>query len=433
MSPFTAGVIGIGVVLFLMACKMPVGLAMMLVGFAGFAYIIRFSAALHVMTIVPFDLISKYDYCVLPLFLLMASVCLSSGLGKSLFKLAYSWLGRLPGGLAIATVGACGLFSAISASSLATAITMGTIAIPEMRKHKYHSSLAAGCCAAGGTLGILIPPSSILIVYGILTEQSIQKLFAASLLPGIMLALIFIGVVLAQGLLSPQIAPRGPKLNLKQKVEATFESVEMIVLILFVLGGLIIGWFTPTEAGAVGAFGAIVISLVRKRLGMKGFKEAILGTCSSTGMIFLILIGAFILNEFLAVSTIPMELADMVIGLNLSRILIIIIIIMVYMVLGCLIDAMAMVLLTLPVFFPLVTSLGFDPIWFGVILVIVVEMGMITPPIGMNVYVISGIVPDVPMHVIFRGIFPFFISEILFVILLIVFPQIVMFLPRLMY
>ena len=433
MSPFTAGIIGIGVVLFLMACRMPVGLAMGLVGFVGFAYIVRINAAFHVMAMVPFDLISKYDYCVLPLFLLMASVFLATGLGENLFKLAFKWLGHFPGGLAIATIGACGLFSAISASSLATAITMGVIAIPEMRKHKYHPSLAAGCCAAGGSLGILIPPSGILIIYGILTEQSIQVLFAASIVPGIILALIFMSVVYIQGRVNPGLAPRGPKTNVKEKVEAIGESAEIIVLILLVLGGLILGWFTPTEAGAVGAFGAIVISLIRKRLSMKGFGKAVIDTLNSTGMIFLILIGAFILNQFLAVSTIPMELASLVGSFNLPKGLVLGLIILVYIVLGSLIDAMAMVLLTLPVFFPLVTSLGFDPIWFGVILVLIVEMAMITPPIGMNVYVISGVVKDVPMHVIFRGIFPFFLAEVLFVILLIIFPQIVLFLPQLMY
>ena len=430
MSPFTVGIIGILSVLILMACRMPIGLAMMLVGFVGFGLIIRFSAAFHVLQILPFDLISKYDYCVLPLFLLMASVCLATGLGKSLYDVAYHWLGHLPGGLAIATIGACALFSAISASSIATAVTMGVIAIPEMKKHRYHQSLATGCCAAGGSLGILIPPSGILIIYGIMTEQPIQKLFAASIIPGVLLAFLFMTIIYIHVRLNPKIAPKSYKMNIKQRLEATRNSVDMIVLILLVIGGLIIGWFTPSEAGAMGAFGAIVISLVRKRLNVANMKSAILETLNNTGMIFLILIGAFVLNEFLAVSNIPMELARMVSGFNLPRVVIMGFIIIVYLFLGCLLDAMAMILLTLPIFMPLVIELGYDPIWFGVVLVLIVEMGMITPPIGMNVYVINGIARDVPMQAIFKGVLPFFIAEILFVLLLIAFPQIVLFIPQ---
>ena len=431
MNPIIIGTIGIGVILLLMACGLPIGFAMILVGFAGFAYLVNVTAALNIVGTVPFSVISNYDWLVLPLFLFVASIFFFAGLGRSLFRFAHNLFGRLPGGLAMATIGACAIFAAISASSIATAVTIGTIAIPEMKRYKYEDALATASIAAGGTLGILIPPSGIFIIYGILTETSIVKLFVAGIIPGIILSLMFIVMIYIRARLNPTIAPPGLRTSLREKLVATGECAEALLLIAVVLGGLIIGWFTPTEAAAVGAFGAIVTSLIRRRLSWQGFRDAILDTVRNTGMIFLCLIGAFILNGFIAVSTIPMELANLVTSFGLPPPVVMGLIVVVYLILGCFIDTMSMILLTIPVFFPLVKGLGYDPIWFGVIVVLVTEMAMITPPVGMNVWVISGIAKNVPMEVIFKGIVPFVLVEILFVILLIAFPRIALFLPAL--
>jgi C4-dicarboxylate transporter DctM subunit len=425
------GIISFALLLVLMAAGMPIGFAMILLGFTGFAYLIRFSGAVEVMVTVPYRVISSYDYCVLPLFLLMAVVCLNAGLGRSLFRLAYVWIGRLRGGLSVATIGACALFAAASASSIATAATIGLVAIPEMKRYKYDSALATGCVAAGGTLGILIPPSGILIIYGIFTRQDIGELFIAGIIPGIILALMFMVMIYIRARLNPNLAPPGPTTSLKEKVAAIGDSVEMIILILLVIVGLIIGWFTPTEAGAVGAFGAIVLSLIRRRLSWQGFKDSIIDTMRNTGMIFTILVGALVFTVFLAVTTIPMELAEWVIGLGLSPVAIMAIILLMYLALGTFLDELAMILLTLPIFYPVVTALGFDPIWFGVVIVLVVEMGMISPPVGITMFVVKGIVPDIPIETIFKGVLPFWGIVCVLIALLVAFPQIALFLPGL--
>ena len=432
MSNIATGVVGIMMVILLMTCGFPIGLAMILVGFAGFAYLVNLTAAIHVIATVPYGVISSYDWLVLPLFFFLAAILFFGGLGQSMFKLAYNYLGRLPGGLAMATIGAISIFSAISGSSIAAAITIGTIALPEMKKYKYGDSLATASVAAGGTLDILIPPSGVMIIYGILTETSIVKVFIAGVIPGVILSLMFMSIIYIWARLNPMIAPPGPGTSLREKLVATGECVDVIVLIAIVLGGLIVGWFTPNEAAGIGAFGAIVASLIRRRLTWQGFKDSLGDTLRNTGMVFIILIGAHVFNFFLAVSRIPLELASLVAESGLSPISVMGLIVLVYFILGCLIDTMSMILLTIPIFFPLVKGLGFDPIWFGVIVVLVVEMAMVTPPVGMNVWVVSGIAKDVPMEVIFKGIWPFVLAEIIFIILLIAFPQIALFLPRIL-
>jgi len=429
MTPITTGIIGMVILLCLMALGMPIGFGMLLLGFVGFAYLVKLSGAIQILSTVPYNVISNYDYCVLPLFLLMAGVCLYSGLAKSLFRLVYTWIGRLQGGLAVATIGACAMFAAASSSSIATAVTIGVVAIPEMRSYKYDAALATGCVAAGGTLGILIPPSGILIIYGIITEQSISKLFVAGVIPGIVLAVMFMIMIYIRARLNPNLAPQGPRTSFKTKIVAVGQSFEMLALLLLVIVGLIIGWFTPTEAGAIGAFGAIVLSLIRRRLSWEGFKKSLIDSLRDTGMIFTIILGAFVFNAFLAVSTIPMEVATFVGNLGLPPLGIMIIIIFVYVILGCFIDTMSMVLLTIPIFFPVATSLGFNPIWFGIIIVLMCEISMITPPIGVNVFVIAGISRDIPMQTVFKGIIPFLAIELVFVALLVAFPQMALFLP----
>lgn len=429
MSPILVGIIGFIVLFIFLAFGLPVGFGMALVGFGGFWYLVSQSAAMSKLIVTPFDTVCSYDLAVLPLFLLMAHVTFSSGLSKDLYNLAAKWLGHQRGGLAMATVGACAGFAAVSASSVATAATMGLVTLPEMKKYKYSPALATGAIAAGGTIGILIPPSSILIVYGIITETSIGKLFSGGMIPGILQALFYITTIYILCRLNPSYGPRGASFSLKEKFMAFTGCGEIIALILLVLGGLIIGWFTPTEAGAVGAFGAIIFSLIRRRLDWPKFKHALFETMKTTGMVYCIMIGAFIFNYFMAVTTIPMALADVVSGLSMPPLVIIILVIFVYLFLGCIMDAGAMVLLTIPVFFPLILSLNFDPIWFGIIVTRVVEIGMITPPVGMNVYVISGVAPDVPMSTIFKGIFPFLVADTVHVALLLLVPGVVLFLP----
>jgi C4-dicarboxylate transporter DctM subunit len=431
MNPISTGFIGICLLLALLFLGMPIGFGMMLIGFTGFIYLVGYKGAMAVLSIVPYGIISNYEYCVLPLFLLMANVCLHAGLGKSLFHLVYVWMGKMHGGLSSATIASCAIFAAASASSIATAVTLGMVAIPEMRRYNYDTSLATGCVAAGGSLGILIPPSGVLIIYGIITGQSIITLFVAGIIPGILLASMFIVMIYIRARLNPKLAPPGESTQFREKIMAIGQSFEMLLLILLIIVGLIVGLFTPTEAGGIGAFGAIVFSLIRKRLSWQGFKDSIIDTVKNTGMIFTIILGAFVFNSFLAVTTIPMELADMICGLGFPPLIIMLLIILTYLILGCFIDAMSMILLTIPIFLPLVTMLGYDPIWFGIIIVLVVEMAMITPPVGMNVYVIKGICPDVPINTIFRGVLPFVLVECIFATLLIAFPKIVLFLPGL--
>jgi C4-dicarboxylate transporter DctM subunit len=432
MSPMLAGLIGLILVLALLMLGFPIGFGMILVGFVGYAFLTTPTAAFSNLGNIPYDVITKYDYLVLPLFLLMGSVFFSSGLGTSLFRLANAFLGRFRGGLAMASIGACAIFAAVSSSSIATAVTIGSSAIPEMRSRKYAESLATGCIAAGGTLGILIPPSSIFIIYGILTQNSIVDLFMAGILPGIVLTFMMMVLIYVMTKINPKLAPVGVGSSWKEKVAAIGESVEVVVLILLVLGGLIIGWFTPTEAGGIAAFGAIVISLVRRRLNWKKFVDALIDTVRTAGMIFLVLIGAMILNNFVAISTIPMELANAVASFGFPAWAVLILVVIVYIILGCFIDTMSMILLTIPVFYPLVTgpAVGLDPIVFGVAIVVVTEMAQITPPVGINVYVIHGITPDIPMETVFKGIAPFVLVETIFIFIVLGIPQLSLFLPH---
>ncbi len=426
------GVLGIAITLALIAIGMPVAFAMGAVGFLGFAYLVGLPAALSKLAVTPFLIASSFDYSVIPFFMLMAFVISESGFSRDLYKTAYAWLGVLPGGLAIATVAACAVFAAVSASSAATAVTIGLVAIPEMMKFKYDSRLSTGSVAAGGTLGILIPPSGILILYGIFTEQSIGRLFMAGFIPGFIKTVFYFIAIIITCKIRPQSAPRASKSSLREKIVSLKGSVEMVLLIVLSIGGLLVGLFTPTEAGAAGAFGAIVLSMVRKRLTLAKLWTACIDTIKTTGMIYALLIGAFLLNFLMAASDAPAKLAEYISGLALSPTAIIILIFLVYFVLGCLMDSLSMILLTLPLFFPLSQSLGFDPTWFGIFIVVVVEFGMITPPVGLNVYAIAGLVKDeVPMTTIFRGVFPFLIADLCLVVILIIFPKLVTFLPNL--
>ena len=431
MSSVTIGIIGIFVLVLIFLLHMPVGFAMAFVGLIGFCYLISPQAGLSLIARDVFALFSSYSLTVIPMFIFMGSIAFTSGMSRRLYDAAYSFLGTLRGGLAMATIAACAGFAAMCGSTNATAAAMGRVSLPEMKRYNYSDSLATGCVASAGGLGILIPPSTIFIIYGILTEQSIGKLFAAGVLPGLLLATLFILVVILLCWRNPSLAPGGAPTSWKQKIAGLTGITEMVILFSLVIGGLFLGWFSPTQAGAVGSAGALLIGLVRRQLTWRGFLDAVRDTLRITCMVMVIVTGAIIFGHFMAVTKIPLGLADWVGGLALPPVATMAIIILIYLVGGCFMDALALVMLTIPILYPVVVTLGFDPIWFGVIIVLVTGMGVITPPVGVNVYVIKGIASDVPLETIFKGTFPFLGALLICVAILIAFPQIATFLPSL--
>lgn len=432
MTPETVGIIGIAALLILIFSRMPVGFVMALVGFVGFGSLVNFNAALHLIARDVFDVFGSYNLTVIPLFVLMGQLAFHSGISSRLFDAAYKFIGHLPGGLAMASIGACAGFSAICGSTNATAATMAAAALPEMKRYGYKPGLATGVVAAGGSLGILIPPSVIFIVYGIMTQQSIGKLFVAGILPGILLTLLFMATIALWVTLKPELAPKGPRFTLREKIASLSGLVETLILFIIIMGGLFVGFFTPTEAGAVGAFATLAIAVVRRQIDWKGFTAALVESTRISCMILVIVTGATIFGHFLAVTRIPFEIAGWISGLKLSSWMIMMFIILAYLVGGCLIDSLALIMLTVPIFFPVVNHLGYDPIWFGVVIVLITQIGVITPPVGINVYVVSGVARDVPLGVIFRGVLPLLAALVVGTFLLIPFPQIALFLPALM-
>jgi tripartite ATP-independent transporter DctM subunit len=429
MTPTTAGLIGIGLLVLLFLFRMPVAFAMALVGFVGFAYLTTPEAALHLLARNIFDTFSSYPLSVIPMFILMGTFAFGSGISQRLFKTAYTWIGHWRGGLTIATVFASAGFGAICGSSTATAATMGKISLPEMKKYKYDDTLATGTVAAAGTLGILIPPSTILIVYGILTEESIGRLFVAGVIPGIILSIFFAVTVAFLCWRKPAIGPPGIRSSWAKRLRALTGIIEALLLFLLAIGGLFAGWFSPTQAGAIGAGGALLIGLARRQISWQSFIEAGKDGLGTSCMVIFIITGAVIFGHFMAVSRIPFMLADWLAELPLPPMVVMAVIIFIYFIGGFFMDSMGLIVVTVPIFFPVVQKLGFDPIWFGVIIVLVGEMGVITPPVGVNVFVIKGIAPDIPLEKIFRGILPFLAALIIFTIILMFFPEIATYLP----
>lgn len=426
------GAIGICLLLLLMAFRMQIGLAMVIAGFLGFSYLRGLGPGLDILGSVPYRTAAAYTMSVIPLFVLMGNFCYYSGVSRDIYSATHKWLGYLPGGLAMATTVGCAGFAAISGSSVATAVTMGTVALPEMQRYNYHPKLATGCIAAGGTLGILIPPSIGFILYAMLTEESIGKLFIAGILPGILLTGLFMLVIYITAQRDPKLGPRGPSTSFTEKLASLKGIWAVLILFLLVMGGLYLGVVTPTEAAGIGAFAAFLIMLGKKQLTRQNLVGSLLDTGKITAMCYIILMGANLFGYFIAVTRIPYELADFAGALPVPRLLILVFILVVYLFLGCVMDAIAMIVLTVPIFYPVVTGLGFDPIWFGVIMVIVMEMGLITPPVGVNVFVISGVAKGVPLNTIFQGIFPFLLAMIVCIAILIALPQIALLLPNLM-
>jgi len=431
MSPETAGIAGIVILLLLFLLRMPVAFAMAFAGLLGFAYLGGLESALTLLAQDIFETLSSYPLSVIPLFILMGSFAFASGISQRLYKTSYTWVGQMRGGLTLATVLACAGFAAICGSTAATAATMGRIALPEMKKYGYDDVLATGTVAAAGTLGILIPPSTVLIVYGILTEESIGKLFVAGILPGAILSLFFVVTVILLCLRKPDIGPPGPATTWKEKMRAITGIIEAILLFILTIGGLFLGWFSPTQAGAIGASGALLIGVIRGRLKLKIAIEAAKDGLRTACMVLFIITGATIFGHFMAISNIPFVLADWVGNLPLPPMAVMGVMVFIYFIGGFFMDSMALIVVTIPIFFPIVLKLGLDPIWFGVMIVLVGEMGVITPPVGVNVFVIKGIAPDIPLHHIFRGILPFLVALIVLTILLMIFPSVATFLPGL--
>ncbi len=432
MTPISAGLLGFLLLIVLMFARIPVGFVMTIVGFLGFGLLTSWDASLNLLARDFFSVFGSYNLTVIPLFVLMGQISYHAGISGRLFNAAHKFLGHLPGGLAIATIGACAGFSAICGSTSATAATMASVALPEMKKYRYDPALATGVIAAGGSLGILIPPSTIFIIYGIMTEQSVGKLFMAGILPGILLTVFFILTIVVWTRLKPDLCIPAPRASFRERIASLSGLIETFLLFVLVMGGLFIGFFTPTEAAGIGVFGTIVIALIGRHLSWQGFKRSLNETTRISCMILVIVAGATVFGHFLAVTTIPAQIGQWVAGLPLSSFVIIGLVILVYLFLGCLMDSLAMIMLTIPVFYPVVTTLGYDPVWFGVVIVLVAEMGVITPPVGINVYVVAGVARDVPLQTIFRGAANMMIALLLTALLLISFPQIALFLPGFM-
>ncbi len=433
MDPMVVGALGVVLLVVLLVMGMPIAFMMMLVGFLGIWQLSALGAALPVIAQTVYSVASHYPFTIIPLFIIMGSLAGAAGITRELYATFDLWFRRLPGGLGVATIAACAGFAAVSGSSVAASATMGSLALPEMRRFGYAPRLAAGVVAAGGTLSFLLPPSLGFVVYGMLTEQSIGKLFVSGILPGLMLSAAYAMVVIVWVKINPALAPSLPeKVPFKEKLAALKGIWPPALVFCVVMGGIYFGFINPTEAGAVGAFALFVIVIIKRRLTRQTMAACLLEATRITVMVLFLVAGATVFSYFLALSTIPAQVSVWIAGLDVSRFAVLAIIVVIYFGLGCFLDAISMMVLTLPVIFPVVESLGFHPIWFGVVAVLMMEAGLITPPVGLNVYTLAGIAEDVPMAEIFRGAAPFLLAIILTVVILTLFPQIVLFLPSLM-
>jgi tripartite ATP-independent transporter DctM subunit len=426
------GLIGIIALLLLMfLLEMPVGFAMGMVGLGGIWYVLSSEAALSTLGTEIWETFANYGLTVIPMFILMGQICFYSGVNESLYKTANTWMGRLRGGLAMATVMACAGFAAICGSNTATAATMTSVALPQMRKYGYDPILSTSAVACGSTLGVVIPPSVVLMVYGIYTEQSIGKLFWGSTIPGLIMTFLFCITIYVMCVVRPEWGPPGDRTSMGAKIKAIPGASEMIVLFTLIMGGLYSGAYTPTEAGAAGAFFAVVLGVIRRKLSWKGFIASVVDTLKISCMIIVIIAGAVIFGRFLTISGLPFQITEFAASLAVPPWVVMGVILLVYGVAGCLMDALGFLLVSIPIFFPLAMSLGYDPIWFGCIITVVTTMGAITPPVGISVYVVAGMNKDIPMGTIFRGVLWFIPAYILTMALMMLYPQVALFLPSL--
>ena len=436
MTGIAAGMAGFAALLTLMAIRVPIGVAMLAVGIAGYGLHTGTLPLLAFLKTSTFHQFSTYSLSVIPLFVLMGEFATRAGMSRALFRTAAAFLGHRKGGLAMASIGGCAAFGAICGSSLATAATMAQVALPEMKRHNYSGALSTGSLAAGGTLGILIPPSVILVLYALMAEQSIAKMFVAAMVPGLLAALGYMAAVAVFVRRNPDDGPAGPRATWSEKLAALRETWTIIAIFALVVVGMYRGWFTPTEAAAIGAFGTGLLAIFHGGMRLDGLMACLRGTAGTTAMIFLILLGAETFNAFLMQTRTPLMIANAIGEAGLSPMLVLLAILALYLVLGCVMDSMSMLLLTIPIFYPIVAGLDFGMsreetlIWFGIVAVVVVEVGLITPPVGMNVFIINGMAREVPMIESFRGVLPFLISDVIRIAALIGFPAITLGLVR---
>ena len=433
MSETAIGTIGVIALFVLLALRMPVAMTMLIVGFVGTIAINGLHAALSTLGGESFEIASTGMLIVVPLFVLMGNLAGVSGMSRDLYDAAYAWMGHHRGGLASATIGGCAGFAALSGSSIASAVTMGRVALPQMKRFNYDDSLATGAVAAGGTLGILIPPSTGMIIYGILTEQSIGRLFMAGVFPGLLLTGLFLVAIYIVTRIRPEAGPPGPRANMRERLSAARRSLVIVGIMLATIGGIYLGVFTPVEASGVGAFLTFVMALCRRSLDWSKIRFVLLQTLQTSATVFMILIGAFVFIPFMALTQVPSNIVSFLVNLDVGPLGVLIIILATYIALGTFLEGLAMLVLTLHIVFPVIIELGLDPIWFGVVVVIVLEMGLISPPVGVNVFVVKSVAQDVPMGTIFRGIWPFWLAMGVCLAFLVAFPQIALFLPNSMF
>lgn len=430
MSLVTMALIGLAVLFLLMIFRMPISTSMFVVGFLGLLVVASPRAAFSVLTADLWNQFSSYTMSVIPLYILMGEIIFRTGVNQSLFNAAYRWVGQLKGGMAATVVIGSAGFAAICGSNSATAAAIGTMALPELKKFNYDEALSTGTVAAGGTLGIIIPPSTVLLVIALQTEQSVRQLFVASVIPGIILTLLFLGTVFYLCRRNPDLGPAGPRVSFKEKLASLPGLIPTLLLFVFVIGGLFLGWFTPTESGAFGAFGAMVIALAMGKLNMKNLQEALFGALKSATMVITLVVGAMVFSRFLAITRLPYEVADWANSLQVAPIFILLAILVIYLIGGSLMDALGFLIISIPIFYPTIISLGYDPIWFAVVLCIVTSAGAVTPPVGVTVFVTKGLAPDVPVMKIFKGACIYLAGYALLISLLIAFPRIVTFVVK---
>jgi C4-dicarboxylate transporter DctM subunit len=429
LSNLTIGLLGVVVLLVVMLLRVPIGVSLALIGTCGYAAIDGWRKALTVIGSVPFELASAYSLSVVPLFILMGAVASRAGMSRELFDAANAVFSGFRGALTNATIGACAAFGAICGSSIATAATFSKVAIPEMRRHGYEEGLAAGCVASAGTLGILIPPSVILAIYSLVAEQSLSKLFAAALIPGLLLAALYIVTIVIIARLKPAWTPKVPAMPLAQRLRAGTGMWKLVLLFFLAVVGIYLGWFSPTEAAAVAAFAAIVIGFATRALSWSALADAFLDTVFSTAMLFFIIVGAFIFSRFIVLTRLPNELSAWIDAVGLSPLMIVAAVILLYFLLGTFLEEVSTILITVPVVLPLMTSIGYDGIWFGIFVTVMATIGLISPPVGLTVFVIQSQNPDIPAAKIYRGTLPFLAADFVLVALLVTFPALALWLP----
>lgn len=432
MDPAVVGIIGIVILVIVLFCVgMPVGFAMGVVGFCGFSYIISVPAAVNMIGADIWSTFTGYGLTVVPLFIFMGYLAFNAGIAERLYDAAYKWMGHWRGGLAIATIGADELFAAICGSNTATAATMGAVALPQMKKYNYDTRLSSGTVVTGGTLGTVMPPSVVLIIIGLQTEQSIVKLFLAGILPALVLGSLFVATISILCRLFPHYGPAGPRFSLKEKIKSLIGVIEAVTIFVLVIGGLYIGLFTPTEAGAAGVFFTLVVSIASRRLSWRGFVDSFRETLKISCMVYMLITGAIIFGRFLAVTRLPFMVAEYAATLPVSPYVILAIVLVIYLLGGCFMDSLGFLVLTIPIFFPLGMALNFNPIWYSILLTMVTTMGAITPPVGVNIYVVKALAPDIKLATIFKSVSFFLLASLISMLILILFPQIALVIPNL--